>query len=293
MKIRKDTIRTVVACLCAATAFGCRQMPPMPDDSVRLARVGRTELYSSEVTGLVPQNLSAEDSVKFVASYVDRWIVKQLKVQEAESMFSASAWDIEKQVEEYRQSLLIRKIEQYYLDNEMTEVTDSEIEEYYNEHKSDFRLDRMVVKGTVVSFGDKFRQKERLVETMKSDRPAARQEFRDMCIKNNFPLHELTEWTDFGEFLALLPTVRSENYDALASKSGIQRMTADGVQYCFEITAVLNKGDIQPLELSRETVKRILETQQRGEIIRNHENELMQSDEAKKHIKRYFDEDKQ
>lgn len=293
MNIERNIIKTTLVSLCAICAFSCTLQRSQPSDAVRLARVGRTELYSTEVLDIMPKNLTGADSALFISSYVDRWIVKQLKVQQAESMFSSSASDIEKQVEEYRQSLLIKKIEQYYLDSESFEIGDDEIEAYYNEHKSDFRLDRMVVKGTIVSFGDKFRQRDKLEAAMKSDKASSQQEFRDMCIKNNFPLHEFREWTDFSEFLMLLPTVRTENYDALASKSGMQKMSADGVQYRFEITAVLDKGDIQPLEMSRETVKRILETQRRGEIIRSRENELLQSEDALKHVKRYIeDEDK-
>ena len=292
MKIGNKITTMALASMFAAGLWSCGEMPVLPSDDVRLARVGRTELYSSEVLDIMPKNVTGEDSVQFVGSYVDRWIVKQLKVQEAEAMFSSSASDIEKQVEEYRQSLLIKKIEQYYLDSESTEISDEEVEAYYNAHKNELRLDRTVVKGTIVAFGEKFRQKDKLIENMKSERPAAQQEFRDMCIKNNFALHEFREWTDFGEFLSLLPTVRTENYEALASRSGVQKMNADGIQYCFCITAVLNKGDIQPLELSRDMVKRILETQRRGEIIRSRENELMQTDAAKKHVKRYIDEDK-
>ena len=53
-------------------------------------------------------------------------------------IFSASASDIERKVEEYRQSLLIRKIEQYYIDNEPNSiVTDADIEEYYNDALSE------------------------------------------------------------------------------------------------------------------------------------------------------------
>lgn len=292
MKICKNIIETALVSMCAVLCFSCGELPSTPADDVRLARVGRKVLYSSEVLDVMPKNTSGEDSVQFVGSYVDRWIVKQLKVEQAESMFSSSASDIEKQVEEYRQSLLIKKFEQHYLDNEMTEISDEEIEAYYNAHKSEMRLDRTVVKGTIVSFGEKFRQKEKLMENMKSDNAAAHQEFRDMCIKNNFPLHEFKDWVDFSEFLSLLPTVRTANYDALTSRSGIQKMNAAGIQYCFCITAVLNKGDIQPLEMSRDMVKRILETQRRGEIIRDHENEIMQSEAAKKHVKRYIDEDK-
>lgn len=292
MKIGKNIIRIASVWACVAGLAACTQMPSLPSDDTRLARVGRKELYASEVLDVMPKNTSGEDSLQFIDSYIDRWIVKQLKVQQAESMFSSSASDIEKQVEEYRQSLLIKKIEQQYLDAEMTEISDEEIEAYYNAHKSELRLDRTVVKGTIVSFGDKFRQRDKLIENMKSEKPAAQQEFRDMCIKNNFPLYEFKDWVDFSEFLALLPTVRNDNYEALTGRTGVQKMTSDGILYCFEITAVLHSGDIQPLELSRDMIKRILETQRRGEIIRSHENEIMQSPEAMKHVKRYFDESK-
>lgn len=290
MNVRKNLILMTAVLTCAAAISSCRDLTEHSDD-VLLASVGHAELHASEIAGLLPQDLSGADSVQYVAACVDRWIVKQLKVQEAEALFSSSAPDIDRQVEEYRQSLLVHKIEQYYLDNEMTEITDEEIEAYYNEHKSDFHLDRMVVKGTIVSFGDRFRQRDRLIETMRPDRPALQQEFRDLCIKNNFPLYEFTEWTDFADFLDLLPTVSSENYDALTRKSGVQRMTADGIHYCFVITAVLNKGDIQPLELSRDMIRRILETQRSGEIIRSHEAQLVGSEEAKNRVKRYFDEE--
>jgi len=45
--------------------------------------------------------------------YIDRWVVKQLKLKEAEVLFSSSADDIDRMVEEYRQALLIRKLDQY------------------------------------------------------------------------------------------------------------------------------------------------------------------------------------
>lgn len=277
----------------AAGMLSCGEMPVMPSDDVRLARVGRKELYSSEVLAIMPKNITGADSVQFVGSYVDRWIVKQLKVRQAEAMFPSSAADIENQVEEYRQSLLIKKFEQYYLDSEMTVVGDDEIAAYYDAHKTDFRLDRTVVKGTVVSFGERFRQKERLVENMKKrGNAASEQEFRDMCVKNNFPLYEFTEWTDYSDFLAMLPTVRSESYESLLGRGGVQKMTADGILYYFSIDSVLRRGDIQPLEMVSETVKRILETQRRGEIIRSHENEIIRAAAEDRHVKRYIDEEK-
>lgn len=44
-------------------------------------------------------------------------------------------------VEEYRQALLIRKLDQHYVDRSIdTTFTENEIAAYYNAHKADFRL---------------------------------------------------------------------------------------------------------------------------------------------------------
>lgn len=260
----------------AAVVSSCGELPMRPMDDYTLARVGRKELRCSDVEQIVPRTLTGEDSTAFVQMYVDRWIIKQLKVQEAELLFSSSDDDIESQVEEYRQSLLIKKIEQYYLDNEpKTEIGDDEIEAYYNAHKSEFRLERTVIKGTVVAFGEKFRQKDKLLEMMRSPKEEVQQDFRDMCTKNNFRLNEMKEWTDFSDFLALLPTIRSRNYDSLTDSREVQKMNADGIQYYFRITAVLKKGEVQPPDMARETILRMLTLQRNAEIIREHENEIM------------------
>jgi len=281
----------------AVVAIGlaaCQELPNYFVDDNTVARVGRKDLRISEIEQVVPKTLSGADSLQFVELYINRWIVKQLKVQEAELLFPSSADDIEAKVEEYRQSLLIRKIEKYYLDSEpAADITNADIEAYYNTHKSDFRLDKTVVKGTVVAFGEKFRQKDKLLEAMKSSKPEAQRDFRDLCTKNNFTLHEITEWTDFGEFLALLPTMRSRNYDSLLSESGVQKMNADGIQYYFRISAVRHKGEVQPLETARETIMRVLTTQRHGETIRAREEEIMHKAIENGHARIYIDNDNQ
>ncbi|MBE6210828.1 MAG: hypothetical protein E7130_04275 [Rikenellaceae bacterium] len=263
----------IVTIFAVATLAACQELPNYFVDDNTIARVGRKELRMSDLEQVVPQSLSGADSVSFVGAYIDRWIVKQLKLEESELIFSASASDIERKVEEYKQSLLIRKIEQYYIDNEpRTIITDDDIEEYYKAHKSEFRLDKTIVKGRVVAFGEKYRQRDKLFEMMRSPKAERQKDFRDICIKNGFSLKEFTEWTEWSDFLAALPTLRSRNYDSLLDKKGsVQKMNADGQIYYFEITEVLNKGDIRPFELAREDISRVLSTLRRSEAIKSRE----------------------
>ena len=268
---------TKISAICAAVmCVACQELPNYFVDDTTVARVGRKELRMSDLEQAIPQALSGADSVNMVGAYIDRWIAKQLKLEEAELIFSASVSDIERKVEEYRQSLLIHKIEQYYIDNEPTTiVTDEDVEAYYNAHKSEFRLDRTIVKGRVVAFSEKYRQREKLYDMMRSPKSERQKDFKDICIKNGFMLKEFVAWSDWSDFLAVLPTLRSRNYDSLLDKKGsVQKMTSEGQIFYFQITEVLNKGDIRPIELAREDITRVLRTLRRSEAIRSREQAI-------------------
>ncbi len=177
-----------ISLLCAVISLAaCQELPNYFVDDTTVARVGRKELRLSDLEHIMPQSMSGVDSTNVVGAYIDRWIAKQLKLEDAELIFSASAGDIERKVEEYRQSLLIHKIEQYYIDNEPTTiVTDEDVNKYYDAHKSEFRLDKTIVKGRVVAFGEKYRQRDKLFEMMRSPKAERQKDFKDICIKNGF-----------------------------------------------------------------------------------------------------------
>lgn len=264
----------VVVCVLLLTA--CRELPRYFGGDVTLARAGGKELRRGDVRTVVPQGLSETDSAAYMKVYVDRWVRKQLKLQEAEELFSASAQDIDKMVEEYRQALLIRKLDQYYVDRSVdTTFTDEEITDYYDAHKADFRLDRPLVKGRIVRLNGQYRQAAKLKSLMGDASAARQQDFRDLCEKNDFEVSDFRErWIDFAEFLSYLPTLRAQNYDPMLGKTSVQEMSDGHSKYFFTIDAVRREGEAIPLERLRETIRRILFNQRQTDLIRRYEEEL-------------------
>ena len=244
----------------ALLLVGCRELPRYFTSDETVARAGDRELRMRDLRSVVPQGLSGEDSAAFMRKYIDRWVVKQLKLKEAEVLFSSSADDIDRMVEEYRQALLIRKLDQYYVDRSIDTVfTDDEISAYYREHKADFRLDRSIVKGRIVRFDLGYRQED----------------FSDLCAKNDFAVSDFREqWIDFPEFLSYLPTLRSQNYDSVLGTTAVQEMRDGHSRYYFQILEVRREGEPIPLERLRPTIRRILFNRRQSEIIRRHEEEL-------------------
>ncbi|MCM1151364.1 MAG: hypothetical protein NC209_01220 [Alistipes sp.] len=268
--------RIKIAIVAALVLTACQELPNYLSGDALLAQVGRKELRQHDVQAVVPKGLVGDDSAAFIGVYIDRWVRKQLKLQEAEVLFSASGENIDKMVEEYRQALLIRKLEQYYIDIGVdTTCTDDEIAAYYNTHKSDFRLDRSIVKGRIVRFNEGFRQSRRLKELMGSESEADQRDFKALCTKNEFTINDFSDrWTDFPDFLSYLPALQSQNYNSILASTSVQEMRDSHSHYFFRIEAVRREGEPIPLERLRPTIRRILLNQRQGETIRRHEEEL-------------------
>ena len=197
----------------------CRELPDYLVGDDTIARVGRSELSINEISEIMPANLKGEDSVTYVRQYVDRWIVRQLKVEEADRLFSTSEREIERLVEEYRQTLLSSRVDQHYVSAQTTaEVTDEDVAEYYNTHKSDFLLDRTLVKGRILCYDDSYRQSKRLLEQMRKASTSQTEDktFSDMCEKNGFSIKEnILNVNEGGEMVAhkiweVMPTDANE-----------------------------------------------------------------------------------
>ena len=268
------------SCREASTLFGY--------DTV--AKVGHSVLTGAEISAAVPKGLSGSDSVSYVDSYVDKWIIRQLKLQEAELIFSSSEADIDRMVEEYRQSLLIRKIEQYYLDKDSNfQITDKEIEEYYNAHKSDFRLSSPVVKGYAVAVPEKYRRREWLLKMLRSPKAGNFEEAEQDCLKSNFRLVKYDDWVDYAEFLANLPLLRSANHEKLLSERGVQQIHYQSTYYYFRVTDMLKAGEPMPLFMAKDKIVRILTNRRQGEVIRQNEQRIRQNADNNGLVKIYVD----
>lgn len=241
-----------------------------------LARAGKSELTTFDIEQIVPQGLSGADSTSYVDAYIEKWVVRQLKLQEAELMFPSAMGDIDRKVEEYRQSLLIRKIDQYYLDTEMSnDISEKDISDYYEEHLSDFRTTSPMVKGCIVVVNDTYRRREQLVRLMCSSKADDRRDFEALCHKHNFRFVRFDEWTDFAEFLSNLPVLRSGRNESLLSKKGVQQIHYNRTYYNFLITGVLDADDAMPLAMVEERIRRILITRRQGELLRAHEDSMV------------------
>lgn len=257
------------------------------DDEV-IARVGTTYLYRSELAATMPSGIEMADSVNYAQAFISKWMVGQLKLQEAEKIFSQSEADIDKLVEEYRRSLLVHRLDRHYLKSEpCSEVTDSDISAYYNAHKSDFRISQPMVKGEIVAISESFRRREQMLKWFESSKSEHREDFVESCRKNNFLHLQYDEWVSFSDFLSNLPLPRTSRHDDMLSNRKVQKIHHNKTYYYFRITSVLNVGDIMPVGMVEENVRQILINRQRADVIHKQEERIMKNALSSGHAKVY------
>ena len=62
-------------------------------------------LYESDLQGIVPEGVGTMDSIQRVSTFIDSWVRRQLLIHQAENNLDKEALNLDKQMEEYRNSL--------------------------------------------------------------------------------------------------------------------------------------------------------------------------------------------
>lgn len=246
------------------------------DDKVVVASVDGRTLTEDDVRSNMPAGLSGADSTTFVRMYIDNWVLKQLKMRRAEQVLASSYDDIDRLVEDYRQSLIMRRLDQYYVDQSIDlEITPQQIASYYRSNTASFRLDHHKVRGVVVRVPRTFRNTKTLTTALSAVERNGISEVSAIAEKHNLLLSDMSgEWVSYSDFLSYLPTERSNSYESLLSRSGVQQLSSNDALFYFIILDVARKGEVAPMESVEDDIRRRLYSERRAGIVRGYEEEL-------------------
>ena len=112
-----------------------------PDMGEPVARVGSKFLYKKDLDALGFTPASPEDSVRMMSDYMDSWIRRQLMLAYALDNLPPEKLNIDREVNDYRESLIIFIYEREYLAQNLdTVVSTTQSREFYDENLDNFSL---------------------------------------------------------------------------------------------------------------------------------------------------------
>ena len=118
-------------------------------------------LYQSDLQDILYDGISVNDSIVRTKAFIDNWIRRQLLIHQAENNLDKSELDCLKEIEDYRNSLIIYKYESLLISQNLdTVVSDEEIEKYINDNAL-FDMNKDAVRSIILNI-----RKKNLLEKM-------------------------------------------------------------------------------------------------------------------------------
>ena len=257
-----------------------------------LVQVGDNFLYLEEVTQALPYGISGNDSVAMVAEFVRKWVEEQILYEKAEHNVKGDE-RIERMVADYRRTLVLNNYEHMLLQQKMPEeLSEEELQKYYNDNKQLFILEEPVVKGVFIkapltSPGLKDLKRWYKDNSDESLEQLEAYAFRNAVIYDYFYEH----WVP----LSYLEGKIFVDLAALANDFAAQRdIEVKDEEYCYllHIEDYVMKGQAKPYDLARHEIIDLLANSRKVEFMDRVKKDLYNQSVEKNRIKYYDNETK-
>jgi hypothetical protein len=250
-----------------------------------IAIVNTDKLFKEDLKGVLPQNISKEDSLILVKSFIQDWAVKKLLLNAAADNNSLeSLKNIKNLVKDYEESLLINNFKEALIKQQLdTIVSDAEIEEYYLANNENFKLNEVLIKSRYLYFNTTIINRNEIIDLFKSKEIEDAEELERQQL--SFKIYQLNDsiWTELDKILLKLPFSKE---NLLKKSKFIQKQDSLGL-YLVAIKDVLRRNEIAPLSYIKSTIKEMILHKRKIELIRDIEKIIVKDATKNNNFKIY------
>lgn len=251
------------ALLLALALTGCSKSTPQSDQTL-VARVGTARLTTNDLAKVVAPGISPEDSVKLVRAYVRSWIESRVMSELAvKSIPDMSA--IDRMVEDYRNELIAWEYRRLMFNQHgNVEFSPDTIAAYYEANKSQFVLERPLVKGVYIKIADNSPSLPAVRKLYKSHKTDDIDKLEKEDVQGIIHYDYFRDrWVDWEQIETRVPVDFGSSPEAFLATHKSTEVSANGFTHLLEISDYLPAGSTMPLEWAEESIKRTLYNTQR------------------------------
>ncbi len=233
-----------------------------------VARVYDQHLYADDLKGVVPKGTPEDDSIKLVDKFINSWIREKLLIKKAESNLTDEQKNVEKQLETYRNSLIIYSYEKELIGQQLdTTVAADEIAGYYESNKNSFELRDNIIKVLYVKVSKKAPDLDKIKRWYGSDIPKDRASLETYCHQyaQNFYLDDNT-WLLFDDILKEIP-IETYNKELFLKNNRLVQVEDSSSLYLLNIKGFKIKNSISPLAFEKENIRNIILNKRKLELV--------------------------
>jgi hypothetical protein len=272
-------IFAMVSCIAASCQYFAKKSETKTKDAI--ARVYNQYLFPENLTGIVPSSASRNDSITVIKNYIDNWIHQQVVLHKAESNLDEGKIDVESQLQEYRNSLIRYAYEKALIEQRLdTNVSEKEIEEFYNANPGNFELKSNILKVIYLKLNKKSPKLNKVRDWYVSDDKKERELLKDYCRQYalNYFLDDDT-WLLFDDLLKEIPLKTYDQEQFLHNNRNIEIEDSTTI-YFVSIKGFKVKNSMSPLSFEKNNIRAMIINQRKLKLIAEMEQQAY--DDAKK-----------
>lgn len=247
---------------------------------------GKT-LYADELEKALPNGLSVPDSTTAADNYIKRWISEVLLYEKAKSNISNKD-QIDKLVDDYRQSLTVYTYQEKLLDEVLSKSNkDEDLKSYYDNNIDKLKLNSYIVKGLFLKIPASSNELDNLRKWYQSNSSTAKENIEKASIQNAVIYNYFYDnWTDLEEVTSNLPATITDPSQFLKTNKNYETSDSTYV-YLLHIEDYVLPGATAPFDYAKSQIKEILMNQERNNYMQKLESDLYNNGLENNEIKFY------
>ena len=223
-----------------------------------IVEVGTDVLYVEDIKQVLPLGLSDADSTLFAEQFIKNWVQDVLFYQNAIRNIPDTK-DIDRLVENYRRSLIEHEYQRRLIEQKFSsEITDEEVEQFFNDNQRLFVLDESLIKGLFLKISNKSHDLSDIRKLYTQQDDESFEEIEKYSIRNAARCEFFYDnWRTVAELEVLLPVLDKPLETMLKDKCSFEFKDEEYI-YLLNVSEYAPKGGIEPLDHARSRIRGLL-----------------------------------
>ena len=261
---------------------------PKEPDKTPVAKVGETYLYLEDLSKVVPQTLKGADSTLWVDDFIRKWIENELMILNAEQNLTEAQKDVQKELDEYRNSLLTFRYKKELMAQKMdTAITESDINAYYSKNLDRYKLNDNIVKAIYLKIPLEVAHPEILKSLSESDDSDNLNQLNEYGIQYAKVFDRFgDQWVSWATLKKQIPEEINIDQQILRRNKFIESSDTD-YYYFICIRDFRQQGENAPVEYVEDEIRNILLNERKIQFLKDIEEDVYKEGLASNKFKIY------
>ncbi len=244
-----------------------------------VARAYDAKLTLSDLEWMQADFRSDSGNMLINPAIVEAWVRKQAMVHAAEKALKANEKDFDRELRDYYETLLVDAYENKAVEARIQrEVTDEEIQAYYQAHKADFEMHKTIVRINYAKFPLGFSELEtasKLLDKGRTRSTAEQTRLEKLCYEQAENMYLDFNWVVFEDILKEIPL---DNFrpETLAAKKEVVSLQDSASVYLVRFLEVKVNETYSPIDIEREHIRELLLDRRRVEARKQLRKEIVE-----------------